>query len=394
MQPYSIVAVSGIEPGDHLCILYETEQQHQELLTSFIRSGLEQGQKVVYIVDSHTADVILEYLAKVGVETAGYMDSGQLSILNVEGSYLREGSFDPDAMIDLLRREERLALEEGYSALRVTGEMTWVLRGQPGSERLIEYEAKLNTYFPGSRALALCQYDRWAFDARLLLDVIATHPIVVIGTEAYDNFYYTTPGQLQGGDDATFTLNQRIGQLKARKRLEESLRDSEKLYRTIFNGSNDAIYLYYLDEESEPAEFLEVNDGACRLLDYSREKLMKMNRLDLVAPDQPGRLPGVHPAAAVGGAGSIPDGAVDQEGRPRPGGGERPPDRPGRAGGGALHRPRRHRASSGGSGLAPFRGEVLSGLQRQPPGHLHRHHSRRPLHRCQSRVPAPDRFHA
>jgi PAS domain S-box-containing protein len=284
MQPYGNTAVAGIEPGDHLCVLYETEQQQQELLTSFIRSGLEQGQKVLYIVDSHTADVILAYLEKVGMKTAGYMDSGQLSILTLEGSYLREGSFDPDAMIGLLQREERRALEEGYSALRVTGEMTWVLRGLPGSERFIEYEAKLNDYFPGSRALALCQYDRWAFDARLLLDVVVAHPIVVLGTEIYDNFYYVPPGGLTGKADHSFILDQRIRQLKEHKRLGQALLKSEKLYRTIFNAGNDAILVYGLDAEGLPGSFIEVNDRACELLGYGREKLMKLNRMDLEEP--------------------------------------------------------------------------------------------------------------
>ncbi len=283
-QPYSIVTMSGLEPGDHLCILYETEQQHQELLTTYIRDGLEHDQKVIYIVDSHTADVILKYLDKTGFPAAGYLASGQFSILTAEDSYLRNGSFDPGAMIDLLRREEDQALKEGYAAMRVTGEMTWVLRGHPGSERLIEYEARLNDYFPGSRALALCQYDRWCFDSRVLLDIIATHPIVVIGTEAYDNFYYVPHGQFLGEEDSSSVLNQRIELLQDRKLLEQALLESEQLYHTIFNGSSDAVFVYLLTEEDLPGDFIEVNEQACEMLGYSREKLMGLNRLDLEAP--------------------------------------------------------------------------------------------------------------
>jgi hypothetical protein len=51
-------------------------------------------------------------------------------------------------------------LVEGYPALRVTGEMTWALRGMPGFERLVEYEAKPNESIPGNKCLAICQYDR------------------------------------------------------------------------------------------------------------------------------------------------------------------------------------------------------------------------------------------
>ncbi len=283
-QPYNIVTVSGLKPGDHLCVLYETEQEHQELLTAYIRDGLERNQKVIYIVDSHTAEVILEYLNKTGLRTTDFLASGQFSILTAEDSYLLDGSFDPGAMIDLLRREEDQALKEGYAAMRVTGEMTWVLRGQPGSERLIEYEARLNDYFPGSRALALCQYDRWCFDVRILLDIIATHPIVVIGTEAYDNFYYVPHKQFLGEEDSLSVLDQRIELLRDRKRLEQALLESAKLYRTIFNGSSDAVFAYHLTEENLPGDFIEVNEKACEMLGYTREKLMGLNRMDLEAP--------------------------------------------------------------------------------------------------------------
>ena len=99
---------------------------------------------------------------------------------------MKDGAFDPDGMISMLARETELALQEGYAALRVTGEMTWALRGLPGSERLMEYEAKLNGFFPGSRALAICQYDRRRFSPEVLLDVLTTHPFAVIGTRIYD----------------------------------------------------------------------------------------------------------------------------------------------------------------------------------------------------------------
>jgi len=50
-------------------------------------------------------------------------------------------------MIALLRSQTERALAEGYAALRVTGEMSWASRDLPGSERLIDYEAKL--FCPG-----------------------------------------------------------------------------------------------------------------------------------------------------------------------------------------------------------------------------------------------------
>jgi len=180
--PYALRGILHLVPGDHLCCLYETEEEHRAVLTPYMRQGLERGEKVLYIADAHIAEGVLAYLRADGLEVEPYLARGQLSILTADDAYMRQGVFDPDGMIALLRTETARALAEGYSALRASGETTWALRGLPGSGRLIEYEAKLNTFFPGSQCLGLCQYDRRRVDPAVLLEVLATHPTAVVGT--------------------------------------------------------------------------------------------------------------------------------------------------------------------------------------------------------------------
>jgi len=195
---YPFNQLAHLKPGDHLCSLYEQEEEQAALFTSFLRQGLNQGEKGVYIVDAHTAEEVTNHLRVNGLKAEPYLEKGQLRILPAEATYVKEGVFDPDEMINTLRSETINALEEGYTALRVTGEMTWALRGLQGSERLIEYEAKLNEFFPGSKCLALCQYDRRRFKPELLLDVMVTHPIVAFGAEVYTNPYYIQPENMLG----------------------------------------------------------------------------------------------------------------------------------------------------------------------------------------------------
>lgn len=226
MFTYKLRSVKDLEPGDHLCCLYENEEEHRTLLTPFLRQGLEKRQKVLYIVDAHTAETVLNYLRDDGLEVEPYLISGQLVILTVDDAYIRDEVFNPEGMIALLRTETERAQSEGYPTLRVTGEMTWVLRGLPGSERLIEYESKLNKFLPNSRCLAICQYDRRRFSSKVLLDVLSTHPIAIVGTEVYDNFYYMPPEDFLGNDLPTVTLCRWLENLRGRKRAEE---DRERL---------------------------------------------------------------------------------------------------------------------------------------------------------------------
>ena len=153
------VALEELQPHDHLCLIYETHEEWRDAIIPFIMLGLAKGEKCAYIVDARTADEIRGYLREEGVDVAAAESSGQLTIIDQADAYTREGAFDPDRMITLLIEETTRALAEGYPALRVTGEMTWVLRGVPGSERLIEYEAKLNRdFFPRYPCVAICQY--------------------------------------------------------------------------------------------------------------------------------------------------------------------------------------------------------------------------------------------
>jgi signal transduction histidine kinase len=222
-----------LQAGDHLCCLYASEEEHRALLSPFLRQGLERHEKVLYIVDDHTAGQILAYLRADGVEVDPYLQRGQLAVLSSDLAYMQAGTFDPERMIALLQTETDRAVGERYQALRVTGEMSWALKGVPGSERIVEYEAKLNTFFPGSRCLAICQYDRRRFDPRVLLDVLQTHPLAVIGTEVYENFYYMPPQDFFGTRPEAAKLDSWLSHLKERKRSETQIRSlTRKLMKT------------------------------------------------------------------------------------------------------------------------------------------------------------------
>ena len=78
--------ITDLAPGNHLCCLYEMEQ-HRADITPFLRRGLEQGQKAIYIVDVRTAETILGYLRDDGLEVEPFLTRGQLGILTYDAIY-------------------------------------------------------------------------------------------------------------------------------------------------------------------------------------------------------------------------------------------------------------------------------------------------------------------
>jgi signal transduction histidine kinase len=179
------------KPHEHFCHIYDTAEEWSAAVSTFLITGLRQGDKCYYIVDTHTADQVRVLLHEQGVDVTTAEASGQLDILHETDTYTRDGFFDPDQMIAFLVTTIGKTIAEGYNALRSAGEMSWVLHGHPGSNRFVEYEAKLNRdVFPNYPITGLCQYEWQRFGLPLLLDVICTHPAIMVGTTAYDNPYY------------------------------------------------------------------------------------------------------------------------------------------------------------------------------------------------------------
>jgi PAS domain S-box-containing protein len=81
-------------------------------------------------------------------------------------------------------------------------------------------------------------------------------------------------GTLSSGEDIT-----------ERKRVEAALRESEERYRVLFEGGNDAVFVFNLTDGGKPSPFVEVNEEACRRLGYSAEELHQLTPADLVPPE-------------------------------------------------------------------------------------------------------------
>lgn len=219
-----VCAIEKIRVHDHLCLIYETREEQFSAVIPFMKIGLERGEKCLYVVDDTTAAMVIDAMQDAGIDVKSSLKSGKLAIVSKQDSYLKQGYFDPDWMIGFLRRATDEAKAAGFSALRVTGEMTWVLGGDPGTEHLMAYEAKLNYFFPSHDALAICQYNRSRFSPSVIKDVIATHPTVICGGMVCSNFYYVPPDEFLGDGRPAREVGRLLANIVARRQTEEKLR--------------------------------------------------------------------------------------------------------------------------------------------------------------------------
>jgi PAS domain S-box-containing protein len=220
-----IAALEQLGPHDHFCSIYESPQEHYAVAVPFIRIGLARGEKCIYIADDGTVGDVREAMALEGIDVDRAIASNALVLATKEQAYLEHGSFHPDWMFTFWKEATQLAMSEGFSAVRATGETEWVLRGGRGLERWMEYESKLTHTLLESNCSALCQYNRRLFPPELILDVIRTHPVVVYGSTVCRNLYYVPPDEFLGTNQTAREVERLLTNIRERERVEDALRE-------------------------------------------------------------------------------------------------------------------------------------------------------------------------
>jgi hypothetical protein len=190
----------ALERGDHICAFHFGEAERDEIVLPYLRAGLVAGDKCVCVVDQTAPSEIVAGL----VEHEGSLDvdtcvrSRQLEVLGVDDAYLRGGAFSTAEMLAFFRQAVGTAITtDGYDFARITGEARWVFRDPPGAEEFIEYESELNDFVPEFPQAVLCLYDLAHFGGTTLVDVLRTHPKLLLGGLIIENPHYLTPNEFR-----------------------------------------------------------------------------------------------------------------------------------------------------------------------------------------------------
>ncbi|HVL49525.1 MAG TPA: MEDS domain-containing protein [Candidatus Thermoplasmatota archaeon] len=218
----------AVAPHDHLCLVYASTEDQLAAVVPYVKDGLEKGERCIYVADDRTVSEIDAALVRAGIDVAAAERSGSLVMASKTDAYIRDGGFDPDRMLGYLAEAALEARDRGFAALRVTGEMTWALGSEPGTERVLEYEAKLNGFFARYNASAICQYNLNRFPAELLLGVLRTHPKVLHRGLLCDNPFYIPAEEYLGTADARRSLDRLLDRIVS-GRESEMERRSEAL---------------------------------------------------------------------------------------------------------------------------------------------------------------------
>jgi hypothetical protein len=181
----------GFRHGDHVCALFDTIEEQLTIAAAFITDGLRNGERCLYAGESVAAlDHFARYLQGHGLNAQVEQERGALILLTKEQAHLSGGQFDSERMLQMLNDGVETALNDGYTALRTCGDMSWLLDDPPGSSQVVEYEALVTALFRSVRGIAMCQYDRTRLPASVIEHALGTHPSTFIKNEHCANLHY------------------------------------------------------------------------------------------------------------------------------------------------------------------------------------------------------------
>lgn len=177
----------------HVCAFFNDDEEAYRVLLPFITDGFDCGDKAIHIMSQAREAAHLERLAETGIEIQAAQASGQLYLRRNSDTYLSDGQFDPDRMLAWF---EAMATDtHGYRRCRIVCDMDWATERPLTLDDVIGFEARVNDLWSQREDVVICIYDVKKLSGDMVIDIMRTHPMVLIGEVLQQNPFFVPPGQ-------------------------------------------------------------------------------------------------------------------------------------------------------------------------------------------------------
>jgi hypothetical protein len=185
-----------LDRSRHICAFFNSADEERRVLRAFNKDGIDRGEKEVHIVEAVLRAEYLKGLEDASIDVQQAMATGQLEVLPWTDAYVRDHQFDQDAMLASVEKLIQSGTAAGYPLTRLVGHhMDWLFLDKPAVTNFLEYEARLNHVLAKHNDAVICNYDLSKFSASVAMDIMRTHPLVIIGGLLQENPFYVPPEQ-------------------------------------------------------------------------------------------------------------------------------------------------------------------------------------------------------
>lgn len=191
------IPFAGSQLGEirHVCAFFNSADEEYRVLLPFIKDGFAAGHRAVHVVKSEDRDDHLHRLAAAGIDPEAAQQSGQLEIRINTDVYLRNGRFDQDRLLQVFEQRASTNAGQGFPLRRIVCHMDWAAEERSHLDTLVEFESRVNEVWSRHDDAVICVYDLARFDGQVVMDMLRTHPMVIIGEILQENPFYTPPAE-------------------------------------------------------------------------------------------------------------------------------------------------------------------------------------------------------
>jgi len=168
---------------DHVCWVHGDCGDYRPRLGEFFRDGLERGLRVAYLGPGNAGE-LREHLDRF-VDTGPRSDRA-VRVISFEEFYGAEGPVDPAAVINRYDAATQEALADGYQGLRVSADVTDLVRAPERQDAFARCEVLLERYSSRHPLSAMCGYRRELGDA--VTQFACLHAAVLAGLTPFQVF--------------------------------------------------------------------------------------------------------------------------------------------------------------------------------------------------------------
>jgi hypothetical protein len=193
----SPISLAGSQLGEtrHVCAFFNSDEEEYRVLLPFIKDGLKSGDKVVHVLNPEQRQNHLQRLVAAGIDPAAAEESGQLELRTNTEVYLPDGRFDQDRMLAVFEKLASGNAPGGFPLSRICCRMDWAVEDRSHIDDVIEFEARVNDVWLHHDDAVICTYHLGQFGGDAVIDIMRTHPMVIVGGILQHNPFFVPPDE-------------------------------------------------------------------------------------------------------------------------------------------------------------------------------------------------------
>lgn len=180
-----------LSTGSHICFFYSSKEERYNIVSSYISQGLLKGERCICI---GSEDFEFDLSASLVAEISATQALSRMQLIFDRGDDFRERlSEGIDEGVNYLQDLVAESQALGWPTMRITMDTAFVLTDVSDKTDWLRLEAKISYEINKMPVLLMCQYDLKSISGQFFINILRTHPFVIVDGAFFENQFLIEP---------------------------------------------------------------------------------------------------------------------------------------------------------------------------------------------------------